>query len=128
MLTVKYFNPGLQNMVKEKKNKNYYYHDYYLKYLALKAGQIRQGCRTTGTLTQAIKQPHGIYRLAGHVFKRAQCTVGRCEQHYFYYHYYYYRLTTAIKQKRVNCSRYTFCYAVPSTSSGLAIPVNCFRY
>ena len=53
----------------------YYYYCYcyyYLKNLTLKAGQIGQTRRSTGTLTRAIKQPHGICSLIVHVFKRVQ--------------------------------------------------------
>ena len=44
------------------------YYDYYQKYLALKAGQCRHG----GTLTQAVKQPYGVYFLTGQLIKGLQ--------------------------------------------------------
>ena len=40
--------------------------------LALKAKQSRQSRRSGGTLTQAVKQPYGIYYLTENVFKGIQ--------------------------------------------------------
>ena len=64
----------------------YYYHYYcynyfchYLKYLALKAGPLRQvglAWRSRGSLTQAVKQPHSICYLTWGVLKGVQwCNV-----------------------------------------------------
>ena len=47
-------------------------HCCYLKYLALKASQLRQAHRPRGTLTQTVKQPYSIYCLTGHVLKGVQ--------------------------------------------------------
>ena len=44
-----------------------FYH--YLKYLALKAGQVRQTHRRVGTLTQGVKQPYHVCSLTGQRFK-----------------------------------------------------------
>ena len=44
---------------------NVYRYDYYLKYLALKAGQLRHVSRPGGTLTEAVKQPYGACCLTG---------------------------------------------------------------
>ena len=48
---------------------DYYYYYHFLKYLALKVGQLRQPCRPGSTLTQAVKQPYNICHLTGHVFR-----------------------------------------------------------
>ena len=48
----------------------YYYH--YLKYLTLKAGQLKKARRPRSTLNQAVKQPYGVFCLTGHVLKRVQ--------------------------------------------------------
>ena len=40
--------------------------------LNLKAGQFRQARRPGDTLTQAVKQPYGVYYQTGHVFKGVQ--------------------------------------------------------
>ena len=48
----------------------YYYH--YLKYLTLKAGQLKKARRPRSTLNQAVKQPYGVCCLTGHVLKIVQ--------------------------------------------------------
>lgn len=40
--------------------RGYYYHYYYLKYLVLKTGELRQ--------TGSVKQPYGICSLTGSMF------------------------------------------------------------